>query len=531
MQFFRKKKNINATPEQINAITLKDIYLGKSDGLKEAMENNFENYFYTGNNKYQELVSDTKKFIISGKKGTGKTILAKYFELEQNKLGNPTKILTERDAILKQFMEYGKKIDNSDEMDLFIEYSIYWELGTILLKSKKRILLKHPFHLIKIIKSFNYLNTIINKRNSIDNFYKEQFSVNTNTSEEYGVTGEKTQTDKYTLGANAKYAASKELTENFIKNPYFNLLDSLKQTIQYLLKFINVNIIYDDLDEYDEIITGNISFVKFFNSFLKVANRINSDIHITGTRYSRIIIIMRSDMLIPLNNNSRNLGKITADGQIKLNWLKKKYSPEKIHPLLEMVIVKIRNSNPLLSGLSDKEILKRFFPVKINGIDLTSYILNSTFGRPRDIINMLNTIKDENPNDTRFTKNSFQSTKLDYSEKCINELRNELSTHFSAEKIDECFYILNQINKREFWLSDIENVFITHRNEITHISDAIEFYEMCYEYGIIGNVWQREPGSRKKSYSWRFREDGNNKVHPDEKFCLHLALNKVLIQK
>lgn len=66
-------------------ITLKDIYLGRADGSQEAEEYNFENFFYRGNNKYDLLNDDSSKFIISGRKGTGKTILAKYFEKEKIK--------------------------------------------------------------------------------------------------------------------------------------------------------------------------------------------------------------------------------------------------------------------------------------------------------------------------------------------------------------------------------------------------------------------------------------------------------------
>ena len=113
-------------------IKLKDLFLGNIDGIKESEEKGFENYFYTGNNYYNKLKKNEKKFIISGKKGTGKTILAKYFELQENKEGKISKLLTERDPILKILIEI-KTIDiNPEERDLLTEYIIILEIANII---------------------------------------------------------------------------------------------------------------------------------------------------------------------------------------------------------------------------------------------------------------------------------------------------------------------------------------------------------------------------------------------------------------
>lgn len=534
---FARNKKCNGT---IDDIELKDIYVGKADGLKEAQDDNFENYFYKGNNKYQELDSDSRKFIISGKKGTGKTILAKYFELEENKKGHPTKFLTERDAKLRQFMELGKLIENSDEIDLFVEYSIYCELGRVVLNNKKAIILKSGIHINRVTKYIKYLDKIINNRTSIENYFKDKYSKNTIKSEQTEMSANKKMDDDSIMGS-AKYSKSSAIEASYVKNPYYNILDEIRKAVQYLLRFICINLIYDDLDEYDEIIVGNEKFIAFFNSFIKVANRVNSDIYINNHEYSRIILLIRSDMLTPLNNHSKNLAKIIADGQIKLNWMKKEYKTSNkndIHPLIEMVLIKIKNSNELLREMTNDEILRRFFPKYIDGVKLSSYLLNLSFGRPRDIINMLNVIREEMPNATRFYKNAFINTKYDYSEKFVIELRNELSSYYRSEEIDECFDIIRKIGKKEFWLSDINNVF--ESNSIKYFANPEEFYSMCYEYGILGNITVYQTihesdmnkvdsvGKMKRSFSWKFREDGNLKPDPSKKFCVHMALKKLL---
>lgn len=56
---------------------LKDLFIGNIDGETEAARNDFEQLFYTKNSKFDEIMLPGK-FIISGRKGTGKTILAQY---------------------------------------------------------------------------------------------------------------------------------------------------------------------------------------------------------------------------------------------------------------------------------------------------------------------------------------------------------------------------------------------------------------------------------------------------------------------
>ena len=76
--------------------------------------------------------------------------------------------------------------------------------------------------------------------------------------------------------------------------------------MKYLLHFRAVNLIFDDLDEYDDIIEGNQKFIQFFNNFIRTTQKINSNIKNSREKYnSRVIIIIRSDMLIPLKKKNK----------------------------------------------------------------------------------------------------------------------------------------------------------------------------------------------------------------------------------
>ena len=503
------------------SIRLKDIYVGNADGLKESTDKRFENIFYTGNNKYSQLVNNKNIFIISGKKGTGKTILAKYFEHECKKNNCPTTMLTDEDLVLRELIEKGNTETHKKERQFLIKYTIYLEFAKLIYDNLKKIpLFKRMF---KYRKDIKYLKSIIHNRHTSDNFYLSNYSTSTETS------------SSYTSGSGAKksvgvaaFFSKKARNNEYIINPYYAQIEALEKSVLNLMEFIQVNIIFDDLDEYDSIITGNVSFIDFLADLITTSYRINSEIQTRKCKDSRVILLLRSDIIQVLNNSDANLNKRISDCEIRLNWLKKTQS-EEIHPLLDLIIMKIKKSNPQLHNIPKKQILESFFPTHINNTPIVNYILHATFGRPRDVISMLNTIIAEQPNRQRFGPKTFTSTRLLYSEKLQNELRNEMSSYFSPEKITQTFNLIKIHNKREFWLSEIKETFNANINNMTEFTDISEFIRLAYDFGIIGNVWFIDEQNKNRRYSWKYREDGHDYPDFDKKFSVHFGLEKSLI--
>ena len=57
-----------------------DLFVGYNDGKKEArFRQNFEHYYFNYNKIYEKILRDDK-FLLLGKKGTGKTILGEYIK-------------------------------------------------------------------------------------------------------------------------------------------------------------------------------------------------------------------------------------------------------------------------------------------------------------------------------------------------------------------------------------------------------------------------------------------------------------------
>lgn len=511
----------------MDTIYLKDIFLGKADGLRESEESNFEELFYKGNDKYDLLANNKSKFIVSGKKGTGKTILAKYFEKENAKLGIPTKTLTKREFVLRSFIEKGKFDLSEYDYGLFIEYSILIQIAKSILENKKK-LIKHQniFKLREIWKRIKFLKKIVVERVSAENFSISNYRTEDDNGfeKEYG-SGFKTDFITGSGRKNTKCNRKKE-TE-YVRNPYYNILDNLKESVKYILRFLPVVIVFDDLDEFDDKIDDNEQLIKFLIEFIEIAYKLNVEFKNTGEEDSRIILLIRSDIIKILNSYSTNLNKIISDSEIRLNWIKKIQGTE-IHPLLDMICTKIMNSNKLLRNSTKEEIISRFFPVTINGVPFLDHMLNSSFGRPRDIINMLNIVKEEYPQATKFSADYFKATQQEYSNKFIDELRNELSIHHDAKMVRESFLILQYINKKTFWLSNVKEVLEKYSDEISWFTSEKQFLDFAYQYGMIGNTWKSND-ENKYNFSWKYREDGHEKPDYEKKFYLHLALRKNIL--
>ena len=62
---------------------LKEIEFGKTDGKNEAGLTKFEELFYNYNKIYESLLKP-EIFIVSGRRGSGKTTLIEYFYQKNN---------------------------------------------------------------------------------------------------------------------------------------------------------------------------------------------------------------------------------------------------------------------------------------------------------------------------------------------------------------------------------------------------------------------------------------------------------------
>lgn len=503
-------------------VILSDLFIGNPDGLSEARNKKFDTLFYNKNNKYQLLQSDTSKFIITGRKGTGKTLLGKYYERRQSEDNVFSKYIDKDDVLFIQLQAIGNGNIPQNERAAFSQYAILSQMGKILLDNRNKIINKSS-----IIKKYSTYKKILKlskllKQQTLYGFNLKEISLNNSSS----VTGEYSQNS---AKINAK--RQQDNTKKYEKAPYYQYLDEIQKLIIQLLVIFPIAIIIDDLDEYDEKISENSDFAKFLSKFIEVTYKINIEIVAVSPK-SKVVLLFRSDLLKLLHSVSTNLNKFTVNSVINLNWLEKPYTGEAYNnSLMDMLLNKIRVSCPEFGCLDNRELFARMFPPQIKGIDTLKYLLNYSHGRPRDIVNMLNIIIQRYPNEKTFKNIMFLETEAEYSRAFCNELKNEMSLYYESNYIDDCFHTISLIHRNNFWPSDVDKVIASSKNRIPSITDVSKMLEILYKFGIIGNARKVDTNQKKVEfkYSFGYREDGNDIVNFHEKFTIHFALRKELV--
>lgn len=113
------------------------INFGKIDGQNESREPNFSEMFYDGNGHFDALLN-TRKFLVVGRKGTGKTTLAEYFIVKGKEKGFVSKILRSSDYFLKKLNEFQNSPVSKEEEVLFWKYVFLNELAFMCIDHAER---------------------------------------------------------------------------------------------------------------------------------------------------------------------------------------------------------------------------------------------------------------------------------------------------------------------------------------------------------------------------------------------------------
>lgn len=504
-------------------ITLNDIFIGKADGLAEAKRSDFTTIFYNGNKNYNLLKDDKSKFIISGRKGTGKTILAKYYEKEMIKEGGFVKFVNGNDILFRHVKELGPDDINDKYVASFIKYIVLFEISALIIDKKKEIVRKsNIFRRIGIYRRIKKLSEIISSRRYEGNFSLESF-----TKEMREKSNAHIEDGKGISSVSAERENTRR--ENYSKNSYFAIIDNLENKVMDIVKNISVSIIFDDVDEYTEKITDDRNFQLFLIKIIEIINEVNEDLSNYTSGNSKIILLLRSDIIDSLQTKSSNINKIIIDSQILLNWIGKIdcNKPEN-NPLFDLILTKIKNSNKKLCDKTTGEIYDIFFPKKIDGINTVRYIFRRSHGRPRDVVNLLNIVKKDNGNATSFEEQFFKSAEKEYSKCFKDDLKNEVSLYYDSNIINSCFKLITLIGKTIFSLEEAQNVIDECKDEIVPVIDAKEFINIMYDVGAIGNYRKVEG---KSMYAFKYREDGAESPDYRYLFTVHQGLRKNLLRK
>ena len=256
--------------------TLNKLVFGKNDGKREAQIDDFENLFYDFDSLYYRAIDKTK-FLVLGRKGTGKTLLAELIKKRADgvdnwicSLGNYKKFCLEKLRSLKSNTDM-----KADEYISIWEWLILIELGKLL------------------------LNTFPNKElieyKILDNFYKENnFELTLNANKVLDTTAERRI--KGDLGLYfMKAGGESKITSKIVKGDYLDYLDSLKEIILKLfleLPNTKYTLMYDELDSKFK---NEEEYKNSIISLIKASNDLN-ELFLKNYISVKVMVFLRQDI-------------------------------------------------------------------------------------------------------------------------------------------------------------------------------------------------------------------------------------------
>ncbi|TWB40432.1 hypothetical protein FBZ90_10935 [Nitrospirillum pindoramense] len=240
---------------------------------------------------------------------------------------------------------------------------------------------------------------------------------------------------------------------------------------------------------------------------------------------------VRSEVLEEVNRVGPEIVRDINDFGVSVSWNVKGTSENQ--PILNIVSAKINNSEIENDEIPSDNVWDVYFNEKLHGKNIKDYLLDTSMFKPRNIINMLNLAKKYDPENSFFTKESFEETSIEFSQAVWREIEEELLGSYDSRKISNLKAILTGFSP-SFTVIDLEarvqKLKKTDPSLANGFNTRPEIVDICralYRVGAAGNFFnvKTESGLLRKRDRWSFRDMGEPTI--DEKFIIHASLRKV----
>ena len=498
---FIDKQKRNKEDEIISQNTTEGFYIGVAEAEGEAnnsvipLNDVFEDYL--------DVISqiNNEKFIITGRKGSGKTAIGEYIvtSIDANTFST---FIKKSDIDIEEIVQIENDRGFSVQRELLFKWIILTQILNLFTKNEKLCGLKDMSNLKKFIdKNRGFVN--------IDKFEIKEISRSSglNINLEYF--------KRFYTCLFSKNIAIKESKTDFYKLiPY--LEEAVIQVLRedpdnsYILIFDDLDINYTNDETQKSILVNLLRIVKYYNNDIFGRNKFNS----------KIIILLRNDIADRLICYA-DTAKIFASYAIELNWYEdslfrtqenklklKQFINKRIACNFERKGITYNKENPWESFISeDGYTFKSSF----------KYIIDHTFYRPRDLILFFKDIN-EGKFPIPLSKENIKILIGNYANQMILEIQNELAAIFTKDEIQKIFNILKLYSKMSSFT--YANISFDLKN-IGFDKNIDDIIENLFYYSLIGNR------TDESNICFKFREKGGDmcKMNRDNNFILHHILD------
>jgi Cdc6-like AAA superfamily ATPase len=460
--------------EQVSVNTTKNFFIGATEAEAESTQTSqmrLNDVFSDFLNVLPEL--QYEKFIITGRKGSGKTAIAEYINsLAEKEYNYFCDFIKKNDVNIEQIVQIGKNVGFEVEKELLFEWIILIKLVKLLLSNEAIQSKPEVKDLIVFLKKNSGFVDI--KSNQITEVIKKNgYEVNINFFKRYLV-----------ANFGNKYDIKGE------KAPFYKLIPHLKYTIEKLISceenlHNNYIIIFDDLDIGFNAL--NVDHIKTILNLLRISKEYNITFFGKKGINAKIIILLRDDISRILIKNDADTAKLFSSYEIPLIWYdheqsKRDENSTKIKQLINKRIehnfvkngIPYNKSDPWDSLIAD-DCAYRFSSFK--------YVLEHTFARPRDLVLFFKPISNLQFH-IPLQKQDVNILIGKFADELLSEIKNELSAHFISQDIDILIKTLGEFsNMQNFSCEELKKSLIQNK-----FSSDIDYAILqLFEYSLIGN--------------------------------------------
>ena len=490
-KFTKSQKN---PPHDI--ITTQGFLIGVAEAEGEANNQNIllRDVFVDNLDVFSHL--DQGKFIILGRKGSGKSAIAEYLVSSMDEEPNIFSTIIGHDKIeLERLIHEIHKSDTIGQHEQLFK----WVVLTQILKLMSDNQHIQDWEETKLLKKFLERN-----RGFVGIDKYEIYDYETSTS--FSIELENLKRLSSRLGKDWKIKSNRA--------EYYKLLPRLEEVMMELLKRDNENsylLIFDDLDigykrtqENLDILVDLLRTVKFYNlEFSKHG------------LFTRILVLLRNDIAKHIQYYP-DTAKMFASYSTTLRWYQDKDNENDL--LLKQFINKriVYNFKRLDIPFNEKDPWSSFVqPYERSGKTSFKYILDHTFYRPRDLVLFFKDIGTQNY-PLPMSNQNIQSLKKLYAAQMIHEVKNELSSQLHEDEIDAilkavCNYKTKDGATYDEMTSTLRDVGMDNPHDVI---------STLFEYSLIGNLYDNDV----LSFKFREREEYNCEMDVKRRFVLHYIL-------
>jgi hypothetical protein len=440
-------------------------------------------------------IESDDSFLVVGRKGTGKSAIAKVLSFEDTDHSLKfAKTLNSSDLKLGGLVHQDKSIT---EVGIF-HWLLLVSLVELILKCERISYFKEYKLLQEFLdKNAGYIK--VNGKELIDEITRYSGNVSIEALSKI---------------MEARYGKSLEKEFKSKKAPFYKIIPNLEKLLITVLSLPEMSgtsfkIFIDDVDViFQQDLIGDK-----FSEFLRLVRDLNTKTFNNPSINIRVIVFVRPDQLQKLQNQP-DVAKILQSYNVSLRWYSHSgfIENEDDIPLKKMINRRISNSLGQNVKMDPWDYL--FDRASFEGSSF-KYVLDRTMYRPRDLINLLNCLKERyGDKSLPITKTYFDKSIEYYSSILGEEIQNEIVMSFN-EETESILDILRDLEV-EFTFDEFK---VLHQREGI-LMDPVEILEILYMHGVVGI---------KGLSGIRFNYWGNPFVADDcQKIVKHFALRKFL---